>query len=55
MRTFLFDWMAFIRYDLMLDQIKPWNLDPEFLIDFLLLPDSYFYPDSPKKFGNYVF
>ena len=36
----------------MLDQIRPWNIDPELLVDFLFLPDSYFYADAPEKFGK---
>lgn len=38
----------------MLDQITPWNIDTEVLVDFLNLPNSYFYEDAPKKFGNLV-
>ncbi|CAF0723375.1 unnamed protein product [Brachionus calyciflorus] len=41
-------------YDLILDQIKPWNIDPEFLVDFLFLPDSYFYEDAPAKFDRFI-
>jgi hypothetical protein len=37
-----------------LDQINPWNIDPEFLVDFLFLPDSYFYADAPEKFQNFI-
>ncbi len=36
----------------MLDQVSPWSIDPELLVDFLFLPDSYFYADSPEKYGN---
>lgn len=39
-------------YDLILDQINSWNLDPEFLVDFLFLPESYFYSDAPTKFSK---
>lgn len=42
------------RYDLILDQINPWNLDPEFLIDFLMLPESYFHVDAPKQFEKFI-
>jgi hypothetical protein len=41
-------------YDLILDQINHWNLDPEFLVDFLFLPDSYFYSDAPTKFNRFI-
>ena len=52
----VFDCMfvSFIRYDLMLDQISPWSIDPELLVDFLFLPDSYFYADSPEKYGTFI-
>jgi hypothetical protein len=43
----------------LLDQITPWNIDPNFLIDFLHLPNSFFYPNAPQIFGefqkNYLF
>jgi len=46
-------------YDLLLDQITPWNIDPDFLIDFLHLLNSFFYPNVPQIFGefqkNYLF
>ena len=35
----------------MLDQITPWTLDPDFLVDFLHLPQSYYYPNAPEEFG----
>ena len=38
----------------MLDQINSWNLDPELLIDFLFLPDSYFHPDAPIQFDKFI-
>jgi len=41
-------------YDLILDQINAWNLDPEFLIDFLFLPESYFYYNAPVKFEKFI-
>ncbi len=42
------------RYELILDQINAWNLDPEFLVDFLFLPESYFYPNAPEKFESFI-
>ena len=43
------------RYELILDQINPWNLDPEFIVEFLFLPESYFYPNAPERFGKCFF
>jgi hypothetical protein len=34
-----------------LDQITPWNIDPQVIVDFLFLPESYFYPNALEKFG----
>ncbi len=41
-------------YDLILDQINAWQLDIEFLIDFLFLPESYFYYNAPAKFEKFI-
>ncbi len=46
--------MFWFRYELILDQLNPWNIDPEFLVDFLFLPDSYFYAEAPEKFQNFI-
>ena len=43
-----------IRYALSLDNIKAEDLDPFFLIDFMSLPENYFLPDGPEKYGIYL-
>ena len=44
-----------IRYALALDNVKPENLDPFFLIDFMSLPENYFLADGPEKYGKAYF
>ena len=39
----------------MLDQLSPWSLDPELLVDFLFLPDSFFNANAPEKYGKLFF
>lgn len=41
-------------YDLILDQITPWNIDPDFLSDFIGLPQSYFYPNAAAEFEKFI-
>jgi hypothetical protein len=43
-----------IRYALALDDTKPEDLDPFFLIDFMNLPENYFLGDGPQKYGKLV-
>ena len=40
-----------IRYALALDDTKPEDLDPFFLIDFMNLPANYFLGNGPQKYG----
>ncbi len=40
-----------IRYSLALEDTRPEDLDPFFLIDFMSLPDNYFLGDAPQKYG----
>lgn len=41
-----------IRYALSLDDTKPEDLDPFFLIDLMALPENYFLGDGPQRYGD---
>ena len=41
-----------IRYSLFIENIRPENLDPFFMIDFMSLPENYFTEDSVQKYGE---
>lgn len=43
-----------IRYALSLEDTKAEDLDPFFLIDFMMLPDNYFLADAPQKYGIFI-
>ena len=49
----LLNFLIQLRYELLLDQITPWTIDPEVLVDFLSLPESYFYEDAPQMFSEH--
>lgn len=40
-----------IRYGLMIENIRPENIDPFFMIDFMSLPENYFLEDAVLKYG----
>ena len=40
-----------IRYALFIENIKPEDIDPFFLIDFMSLPESYYSTDASLKYG----
>ena len=40
-----------IRYALGLGDVKPEDIDPFFMIDFMSLPENYFLGDAPQKYG----
>ena len=40
-----------IRYALFIEDVRPENLDPFFLVDFMSLPDNYFHQDAVHKYG----
>jgi hypothetical protein len=40
-----------IRYSLFIDNIKPEQIDPFFMIDFMSLPEDYFLEENIQKYG----
>lgn len=40
-----------IRYALFIDNIKPEQIDPFFMIDFMSLPENYFLEENIIKYG----
>ena len=40
-----------IRYALFLDNTKPENIDPFFMVDFMSLPENYFASNALQKYG----
>ena len=43
-----------VRYEAYLDEISPNTIIPEFLDDFKILPTSFYTPDSPKMFDDFI-
>ena len=43
-----------MRYQAFMDDPSPAYLTPEFLDDFKILPDSFYRPDAPEKFGLFL-
>ena len=44
-----------IRYALYIDDIKPEDIDPFFLIDFMSLPENYYSTDAYEKYEKFLF
>jgi hypothetical protein len=44
-----------IRYALYIDNIKPEDIDPFFLIDFMSLPENYYSTDAYEKYEKFLF
>lgn len=43
-----------IRYALFIEDVRPENIDPFFLVDFMTLPANYFFEDAVLKYGQTV-
>lgn len=41
-----------VRYALFIENIKPEHIDPNFMIDLMLLPDDYFVSESYIQYGK---
>jgi hypothetical protein len=44
-----------IRYALYIDSVKPEDIDPFFMIDFMSLPENYYSTDAYEKYEKFLF